>query len=443
MKRALIAVVILSVAMAGGCGKKESAGGKAGKNAQGKIEIEVASFQGGFGLDFFEYAAREYEKTHPDVSIRVWGEPRIWEKLRPRFNQGDVPDLTWPGWGMDTWGLVAEGQVMPLDKYLDSKSYDGKARWKDTYIPALLEKGKLDGHYYILPFNNNVFGWWYNVDMFRKHGWQPPKTYEELLALCEKIKKAGIAPITYQGKYPTYMLRGFLFPWVISAGGYQAFKDAENLKPGAWNSPAFVKAAEMVKQLADRGCFQQGAMGMDHTGSQMEFVLGRAAMIPCGTWLGSEMKKQIPSSFHMAFINPPALAHGKGDPTATSTAIEYWIIPAKSKHPDIAADFFKFMTSLDMAKKFVERKNTLMCIKGADQVKLAPDLVDAARLAREAKTVWDADYRDWYRDLGQQTENAMADLLNGIATPKQCVDRMEKATTETRNDKNIPKHKVE
>lgn len=432
----VVTVILLALMIAAGCGKQQ----QSSSTPKGVTEIEVASFQGGFGLDFFEYAAREYEKIHPNVKIKVWGEPRIWEKLRPRFNQGDVPDLTWPGWGMDTWALVAEGQVMELDKYLDTKAYDQDKKWKDTYIPALLNKGKFNGHYYILPFNNNVFGWWYNVDMFKEHGWAPPKTYEGLLALCEKIKAAGIAPITYQGKYPTYMLRGFMFPWAISAGGIQAYQDAQNLKPGAWNSPAFLKAAQMVKELNDKGYFQKGAMGMDHTSSQMEFVLGRAAMIPCGTWLGSEMKKQMPPSFHMAYINPPVLADGKGDPTSTSMSIEYWIIPKKSKHPDIAADFFKFMTSLKMAKQFVEQKNTLMCIQGSDQVKLKPDLVDAAKLAGQAKTVWDADYRDWYRALGKSTEDAMANLLNNVSTPQQCVDAMEKAATETRNDKNIPKH---
>lgn len=440
MRKLLVILLVISAMLILGCGSKQST---TGKSANGKIEIEVASFQGGFGLDFFENAAKEYEKTHPKVSIRVWGEPRIWEKLRPRFSQGDVPDLTWPGWGMDTWGLVAENQVMPLDKFLDSKNYEGTKKWKDTYIPALLEKGKLNGHYYILPFNNNVFGWWYNVDMFKQHGWQPPKTYEELLVLCEKIKKAGIAPITYQGKYPSYMLRGFLFPWAISAGGYQVFRDAENLKPGAWNSPAFLKAAQMVKELKDKGYFQEGAMGMDHTGSQMEFVLGRAAMIPCGTWLRSEMKKQMPPDFHMAFINPPVLAAGKGDKTATSLSIEYWIIPAKSKHPEIAADFFKYMTSLAKTKQFVEQKNTLMCFKGSDQCKLNADLVDAAKLANSAKTVWDADYANWYRSLNDLTQKSMGDLLNGAVTPQQCVDAMEKSATEARNDKNIPKHVVQ
>lgn len=436
-KLSLALVLILAIALAAGCGNKQSSSGKGGV-----IELEVASFQGGFGLDFFEQAAREYEKTHPNVKIRVWGNPRIWEQLRPRFVAGDVPDLCWPGWGMDYWALVAEGKVMEMDKYLETRAYGQDKPWKETFLKDLLEKGKMDGHYYIMPFNNNVFGWWYNANLFEKNGWQPPRTYEELLVLCERIKKTGIAPITYQGKYPAYMLRGFLIPWAISAGGMQAYTDAQNLEPGAWKSPAFLKAAEMVAELRDKGYFQKGAMGMDHTGSQMEFVLGRAAMIPCGTWLGTEMKKQIPPGFRMQYFNPPVLKDGKGDPTATSTGAETWIIPKEAKHPDEAADFFKFMTSVDMAKEFVEKKNTLTAIVGSDECDLPPDLVEPAKCIRNAKVTWDADFGQWYKAMNKEIENAMASLLNGEITPKQCVDRMEKAADRTRKDKSIPKHKV-
>jgi len=431
-----LAVLVLTVTIVAGCGNKQS-GGKGGV-----IELEVAVFQGGYGLDFFEYAAREYEKTHPNIKIKVWGNPRIWEQLRPRFVAGDVPDLTWPGWGMDYWALVADGKVMEMDKYLATKAYGQNKPWKDTFRQDLLKKGMYNGHYYIMPFNNNVFGWWYNAEMFAKNGWQPPKTYEELLVLCEKIKKTGVAPITYQGKYPAYMLRGFLIPWAISAGGLQAFIDAQNLKPGAWKSPAFLKAAQMIAELRDKGYFQKGAMGMDHTGSQMEFLLGRAAMIPCGTWLASEMKKQIPPGFKMQYINPPVLANGKGDPTITSTGAETWIIPKEAKHPDEAADFFKFMTSIDMAKKFVERKNTLMAIVGSDQCKLPPYLVEPARCLRKAKATWDADFAQWYKAMNKDIENALAALLSGEITPEECVNRMEEAAERTRRDKSIPKHKV-
>jgi len=431
-----LAILALTATIVASCGNKQSS------SKHGVIELEVAIFQGGYGLDFFEYAAREYEKMHPNIRIKIWGNPRIWEQLRPRFVAGDVPDLTWPGWGMDYWALVADGKVMEMDKYLATKAYGQNKPWKDTFRQDLLKKGMYNGHYYIMPFNNNVFGWWYNAGMFEKNGWQPPKTYEELLVLCEKIKKTGIAPITYQGKYPAYMLRGFLIPWAISAGGLQTFIDAQNLKPGAWKSPAFLKAARMIAELRDKGYFQKGAMGMDHTGSQMEFLLGRAAMIPCGTWLASEMKKQIPPGFKMQYINPPVLANGKGDPIITSTGAETWIIPKEAKHPDEAADFFKFMTSIDMAKKFVERKNTLMAIVGSDQCKLPPYLVEPARCLRNAKATWDADFAQWYKAMNKDIENALAALLSGEITPEECVNRMEEAAERTRKDESIPKHKM-
>ena len=438
MKRLLPAVCVLAILLVVivGCAKKQTA-------QKGQIQLEVASFQGGFGLDFFEYAAREYEKTHPNVKINLWGNPRVWEQLRPRFIKGNPPDLAWPGWGMDYWGLVAEGKVLPMDKYLETKAYGQDKKWIDTFDMRLLNKGKYEGHYYIMPYNQNVFGWWYNVDMFKQHGWQPPKTYDELLVLCEKIKKAGVAPITFQGRYPAYMLRGFLFPWAISAGGLQAFNDAQNLKPGAWTSPAFLKAANMVAELRDKGYFQKGAMGMSHTEAQMEFVLGRAAMIPCGTWLGSEMKDQLPKGFHMAFINPPVIKGGKGDPTITSAGVETWIIPADGKNHDLAADFFKFMTSLDMAKQFVIKKNTLMAIKGSDDQELPPDLVGAAECAAKASALWDADYANWYQTMRKDMESAMAALLNKEKTPKQALAAMEKLAQATAKDSSIPKHRVE
>ena len=432
MKKFLLIICVLVIAslLIAGCGKKED------------YTLEVASFQGGFGLDFFEYAAREYEKTHPDVKIKVWGNPRVWEQLRPRFIKGNPPDLTWPGWGMDYWGLVAEDKVLPMDSYLQTKAYGQDKKWMDTFDKRLLDKGKYDGHYYIMPFNQNVFGWWYNVDMFKKHGWTPPKTYDELLVLCEKIKKEGIAPITFQGRYPAYMLRGFLFPWAISDGGIQAFNDAQNLKPGAWKSQSFLRAAKMVAELRDKGYFQKGAMGMSHTESQMEFVLGRAAMIPCGTWLGSEMKDQLPKDFHMAYFNPPVLKDGKGDPNIASAGVETWIIPKEGKNHDVAADFFKFMTSLDMAKKFVIKKNTLMAIVDSDKQDLPPGLVNAAACARKSPLLWDADYAMWYPTLRKDAESAMAALINKEMTPEQCIDALEKAAQKAAKDESLPKHAV-
>ncbi|HEU4752397.1 MAG TPA: extracellular solute-binding protein, partial [Armatimonadota bacterium] len=182
--------------------------------------LDVQVFQGGYGVDFFERAAREYEAAHPGVRINLKGDPRIWEQLRPRFVAGEPPGLTFPGWGMDHYALIYEHQALPLNEALLTTPYgEDRGTWRDSFLPELLKLGEYQGQVYLMPYYVNLNGWWYNVRLFEQNGWQPPQTYEELLALGEKIKAKGIAPLTYQGKYPYYAVQGFLLPWVISTGG--------------------------------------------------------------------------------------------------------------------------------------------------------------------------------------------------------------------------------
>ncbi len=430
----LLATVLACLCLAG-CSEKQARSGSG-------ADVEVALFQGGYGIDFFETAAREYESKHPNVKLRVWGNPRIWEQLRPRFVAGTPPDLTWPGWDMDYWSLIYEDQVIPLDEYLATPAYDGKGKWIDAFEPSLMTMGQYDGKRYMLPYFFNVMGWWYNPKLFADHGWSAPKTFEELLALCDKIKAAGIAPITFQGKYPQYVLTGLLYPWAISIGGVEAFNAAQELRPGAWKSQAFLQAAKMIKQLRDRGFFQEGAVGMSHTEAQMEFVGGRAAMIPCGTWLHSEMSKQLPPRFEMQYMPPPIVAGGTGDPTAICIGIEPWVVPSKGKHRDIAIDFYKYLTTPEKAKQFVSEKGTLMSVRGSDQTNIPSYLTGAAAAFRNSKAVWSIQFTQWYPSVGKALENAMTALLNGEATPEQFVRRAEDAAEKVRQDASIPKHRV-
>lgn len=405
-------------------------------------KLDVAAFQGGFGIDFYQKAAKEFDEKNPGLETTVTGGPHIWEELTPRFVQGSPPDLTLPGWKMDHWGLVEEDQILDLSEAMKTKPYEGEGEWKDTFEPSLLKLGQQDGKQYVLPYYFNVMGWWYDPGVFAKNGWTPPKTYTELLALCEKIKAKGIAPLTYQGKYPYYMLEGMFLPWAVSIGGIEAVNAAQNLEPGAWKAPCFIQSAKMIKELSDKGYFENGATALTHTESQMDFLQGKAAMIPCGTWLYSEMHKQMPPTAKMEFMLPPVVADGKGDPTSVITGIEPWMVPSKGHNPNAAIAFFKYMTSLTKAKQFVEEKGSLMAIKGSDQVNLPEVLKTPAKVFRDSKTVWAVQYRYWYPAMQTEMENALTSLLNNQLTPEQFCDRIEAAAQKTRDDSSIKKHKV-
>ena len=406
-------------------------------------KLEVAAFKGGYDIDFYQQAAKEFQAKNPGLDINVWGNPRVWEQLRPRFVAGNPPDLCFPGWGMDHWALAEEGQLTDLDAALDGPPAEGTGTWRDTFEPQVLKLGQLEGKQYVLPYYVMLFGWWYDPGVFAKNGWTAPKTFDELLALCEKIKAKGMAPITYQGMYPYYMIDGMLMPWALSAGGPDAVKAAQNLEPGAWKSPAMLKAAQMIDQLNKAGDFEKGATAMSHTESQTEFLQGKAAMIPCGTWLYSEMKKVMPPNAKMEFFLPPVISGGQGDPTSLLIGIEPWMVPTAAKNPQAAIELYKYMTSLSVAKRFVEEKGTLMSIKGSDQIAKLPDvLVTPAAALKNSKYVWAEQYRNWYPAFDKEIQNSLTAMLNGELTPQGFCDRVEAAADKTRKDDSITKHKL-
>jgi len=204
-----------------------------------------------------------------------------------------------------------------------------------------------------------------------------------------------------------------------------------------------LEAARRVKQLMDLGYFQKGANGMSHTEAQMEFVTGRAAMVPCGTWLHSEMREQLPKDkFQMEFLLPPVLDGGKGDPTALAIGIEPWVIPTEGKNRELAVSFYKYLTTPKKARQFVEEKGTLMAVRGSDEARKPPYLEAPAAAFRAARVTYSTEYIQWYPSLGKAAQDAMSALMTGEATPEQFVQRLEDAAEKVRKDPNIPKHQV-
>ncbi len=403
---------------------------------------EVQAFKGGYGIDFFQRVAADYNKAHPGSTVTVDGNPKIWDQLKPRIANGTPPDLMFPGWGMDHWALAEEGLVFDLGDVLKTPSADGKTPWGETFNPDLLKLGQLDGKQVALPLYLMMYGWWYDPDVFAKNGWTAPKTWSELMVLAPKIKAKGMAPITFQGQYPYYMIYGMLMPWIQGQGGMSAINDCQNMVPGAWKSDSVLKAAKMIEELRDKGYFEDGAVSLTHTQAQTSFLHGKAAMVPCGTWIKPEMKEILKPGQRMTFFLPPAVDGGKGEPSALQVDIEPWLVPVKAKNPQLGIDYFKLMTSLDNAQRFVKEKATFMAIKGANEVDLPEELKAPAAALKESKAVWSIKFRQWYKTFEKELEDSLTALVTKKLSAEQFCDRVEKAADALREDDQITKHKV-
>src|SRR6185312_15546415 len=186
-----------------------------------------------------------------------------------------------------------------------------------------------------------------------------------------------------------------------------------------WKSAPILKAAQMIDELNTKGFFEKGAVGMSHTESQQEFLQGKAAMIPDGTWLYTEMQKVMPPGAQMQYMLPPVVSGGTGDPSAVIISIEPWMVPSAAKNPNAAIAFYKYMTSLDKAKQFVQQKFTLMAIKGANEGQLPPQVQAAASTLKNSKDVYALMFREWYPAFEKEVEDGLTSMLNHESTPQQ------------------------
>ena len=132
------ALATLAILALSGCGSK-------------KDEVEVAAFKGGYGIDFYENAAKEFSAKNPGPPVHVWGNPRVWDQLEPRFVSGDPPDLALPGWDMRVWALIYDHELEPWDAVLDGPAADGKGTWRSEVLPEALKLGEYDGKIYLMP----------------------------------------------------------------------------------------------------------------------------------------------------------------------------------------------------------------------------------------------------------------------------------------------------
>jgi raffinose/stachyose/melibiose transport system substrate-binding protein len=133
---------------------------------------------------------------------------------------------------------------------------------------------------------------YYNKTLFEANGWQPPKTIDELTALCEEMQAKGVIPFAhanaeYRGANEWYV--GEFLNHI--AGPDKVYEALIGQRP--WTDPAFVQAIDTLNTYQQEGYFM-GGLDRYYTLTFGErdamFSSGEAAMNIEGTWfIGSAL----------------------------------------------------------------------------------------------------------------------------------------------------------
>jgi len=413
-------------------------------------EVDGVFFAGGFGDDYIKYAAKLEEQLHPDVKVKVQSLQKVAEQLQPRFVAGTPPDvIDDSGAGLiPVTDLVRDEQLMDLTPLLDAPALDtpGK-KFKETLFPGSQDSTIFDGKPYGINISYTISGIWYSAPAYEKAGLTYPKTWADMLAQCEQIKKAGKqSPWTYQGKYPYYIWGIVYLPLVYYAGGNDPLIKLDNLEPDAWNDPAVKQATDDLYQLWDKGYILPGTAGLTHTESQTEWLKGKAVFIPCGNWLENEMKTVTPDGFDMTVRNVPGYADGKGDQNAVNASGgETYIVPSKGKNPQGGMEYLRVLLSKDSAKFFAENVRAIMpVVGGTEGAKLSEGMKSGVELVTASKGVamsWN--FTNWYSQLNKELETHTGELMTGKLKPDDFRAAMQKAADAVAADPDIKKFKRE
>ena len=147
------------------------------KNGQGLVEQMIID----------EYMA---ENENVTIEVEVLDEEAYKTKFKAYSMEG-MPDVV-SIWGQPVFlDEVVEAGVLAELNQDDYKDY--------KFIEGSLNGFTYDGKLYGLPRNTDVACIYYNQKMFADNGWEISQTYDELIALADTIKSAGIVPMAMDG----------------------------------------------------------------------------------------------------------------------------------------------------------------------------------------------------------------------------------------------------
>ncbi|GAA2729577.1 N-acetylglucosamine/diacetylchitobiose ABC transporter substrate-binding protein [Streptomyces nogalater] len=446
--------LLSACASSGGDGQdKAEQGKKTARNPLGVNDtagLEFVLFDGGFGKEYAEDAVKIYERDFPKAEVKFAATQKIQSTLQPRFNQGTPPDLIDNSGAeqMDMGVLVGKNQLADLTALLDAPSYDDPdKKVRDTLRPGIVEMGQFDGDpVWILYYAYTVYGVWYSQKALDSLDAAYPETWDDMLALCAKAKKKGIAGWTYAGKYP-YYIPFSLYPMIAKVGGREVLDAIDNLEPNAWRHPAVKACFEAYYELYKKGYILRGTPGLDHIQSQTAWAKGKALFLPNGSWVENESANVIPSDFGLAVSAPSGLDGSDKLPFGTIWACggEPFIVPAKAKNAEGGMEQLRIMLSEASSKNFTAKVKSLTAFNGGTSgITLTPGLKSGvAALEKAGDNVVNPRMQDWYVQLQKEKigVSGLGEMMAGRLTPAEAIKKIQSFADEAAKDSSIKHYK--
>ena len=354
MKKKIVAVMMCAamVAMLGvGCGSKSGSDSGSSKGGDKLVYWAMWSKDEPQAKVIQDAIAKYTEDTGVEVDVQFKGRSGQREGLQPALDAKQTIDL----FDEDVNRVNGSWGKYLLD--LEDVAKDYESEHGNETLFKIARAAYEDGTLHSIPYQPSIFGFFYNKTLFDKAGIKEvPTTWDELDAVCAKLKDAGITPITADDAYMTSFI-GYHLARYIGQDGVKSLVTGEevNGQNVTWDDERVLAAAQSFADFAKKGYFSKNiATNVYPAGQNQEFAPGDAAIVICGSWLPNEAKDSVAEDLEWGYFNYPSVPDGKDDNTANNIANQVLAINKDSKMADEAFQLIEYITTGEYDKKMTE-----------------------------------------------------------------------------------------
>lgn len=284
------------------------------------------------------------EQTGVKVDLQFKGRTGNREALQPALDGGTQIDIF--DEDIDRVNGMYGKYLLDLEDLAKDNDYEATAN--AGLMAACRDAG--GGTLKTIPYQPNVFAFFYNKDLFEQAGiTEEPKTWDEFKDVCQKLKDAGITPMTMDDAYATCVI-GYHLARLVGED-----KVKEIVTEGKWDDPAVLQMAQDIEELASNGYYSE-MVGSNvwPAGQNTELALGTAAMYLNGSWLPNEVKEMAGPDFHWGCFAYPALTDGANGIETNNFGAQVFGVNKDTKLAKEAFDLITFITKGEYDQKLAD-----------------------------------------------------------------------------------------
>nr|WP_295282795.1 ABC transporter substrate-binding protein [uncultured Blautia sp.] len=153
----------------------------------------------------------------------------------------------------------------------------------DSYYEGPVASATYEDALYGVPFGCNCLSLYYNVDMLKDAGIEPPTTWDELKEAAQALTTesvTGLAFCSLQNEEGTFNFS----PWLWSTGATSYEMDSEG----------GIRALTFIKDLVESGAMSKECINWTQGDVMNQFISGNVAMMVNGPWQIETMRSEAP-----------------------------------------------------------------------------------------------------------------------------------------------------